>query len=374
MFPQTFLDKVKDVSMLDLASQYTQLKKAGANVWQGTCPKPNHNDGTPSFVVWEKSNSWCCMGCHNGKKGQKNYGSDTIAFMQWIEDLKWRDAVLKVAEFADIPKPSEENDKELDRNFKLTQKFVKDLNEETYEYLLSRGLSNEDMRKWLIGYDKFEDRIVFPLMDKYKNILGFNKRVLTPTTDEGKKYINSSNSKIFNKSKYFYGIQNIDKNYPYIRITEGSMDVILSDKFGLKNVVASLGTAFTEDHAKEIKRMGLIPVLIFDGDEAGANAILKAVELLNAEGVYSKIMRLPEGIDLAELSLQCGASIEEYVTSRSVTYGYDKIRSIIDEYNKELYELKLKMYPKVNELLSVVPHNEKDALKSFLFDEINMKV
>lgn len=374
MFPQTFLDKVKDVSMLDLASQYTQLKKAGANVWQGTCPKPNHNDGTPSFVVWEKSNSWCCMGCHNGKKGQKNYGSDTIAFMQWIEDLKWRDAVLKVAEFADIPKPSEENDKELDRNFKLTQKFVKDLNEETYEYLLSRGLSDEDMRKWLIGYDKFEDRIVFPLMDKYKNILGFNKRVLTPTTDEGKKYINSSNSKIFNKSKYFYGIQNIDKNYPYIRITEGSMDVILSDKFGLKNVVASLGTAFTEDHAKEIKKMGLIPVLIFDGDEAGANAILKAVELLNAEGVYSKIMRLPEGIDLAELSLQCGASIEEYVTSKSVTYGYDKIRSIIDEYNKELYELKLKMYPKVNELLSVVPHNEKDALKSFLFDEINMKV
>lgn len=374
MFPQTFLDKVKDVSMLDLASQYTQLKKAGANVWQGTCPKPNHNDGTPSFVVWEKSNSWCCMGCHNGKKGQKNYGSDTIAFMQWIEDLKWRDAVLKVAEFADIPKPSEENDKELDRNFKLTQKFVKDLNEETYEYLLSRGLSDEDMRKWLIGYDKFEDRIVFPLMDKYKNILGFNKRVLTPTTDEGKKYINSSNSKIFNKSKYFYGIQNIDKNYPYIRITEGSMDVILSDKFGLKNVVASLGTAFTEDHAKEIKKMGLIPVLIFDGDEAGANAILKAVELLNAEGIYSKIMRLPEGIDLAELSLQCGASIEEYVTSKSVTYGYDKIRSIIDEYNKELYELKLKMYPKVNELLSVVPYNEKDALKSFLFDEINMKV
>ncbi|MGL5507700.1 MAG: CHC2 zinc finger domain-containing protein, partial [Paraclostridium sp.] len=231
MFPQPFIQQVKNTSMLDLAKRYTELKKAGDGIWQGRCPHPEHNDSTPSFVIWEKTNSWCCMGCHNGKKGQKNFGSDTIAFIQWVENLKWRDAVLKLAEINDINKPSEANDKIYKENMALAKKYVSTLfnqsNTESLDYLYNRGLDRKDVLFWGLGFDSYQARIVFPLFDKYKNVVGFNRRLIHVPPGCGDKYKNSSNSKIFNKSKYLYGIHTVDPSYPYLRVTEGCMDVIL---------------------------------------------------------------------------------------------------------------------------------------------------
>lgn len=385
MFPQAFVQKIKNTSMLELAKRYTELKKVGDGVWQGKCPHPNHNDSTPSFVVWEKQNSWCCMGCHNGKKdkkgeknekGGKNFGSDTIAFMQWIENLDWRAAVLRVAELNDIAKPNEANDKEYKSNAALAKKYAGDIlnKDDALEYLYNRGLEKKDILFWGLGFDAYQNRIVFPLFDKYKNVLGFNRRLLHIPPGCGDKYKNSPNSKIFNKSNYLYGIHTIDPEFPYIRITEGCMDVILAHKFGLKNIVATLGTSFTEEHAKVIKKIGLTPVLIFDGDNAGEKALLKAMDYLNKEGVYCKIVRLPEGKDLADLSLEYKEFIEDYINTESMTYGYDKAKEVVNLYNKELYELKLKLMPKVKHIVESVPDTEKDIIKTFLHDEMRISL
>jgi DNA primase len=361
--------------MLELAKRYTEMKKVGVGVWQGKCPHPtNHTDKTPSFVVWEKSNSWSCMGCHSGKKGEQNFGSDAIAFLQWVEGLKWRDAVLKLAEYHDIQKPSEENDKEYQKNLKLAQKYCKDLDEDVIEYLVERGLDKEDIKEWLLGYDSYQDRIVFPLIDKYKNILGFNRRIFNAPPETPNKYKNSPNSKIFNKSTYFYGIHNIDYSFPYIRITEGCMDVILAKKYGLKNIVATLGTSFTEDHAKAIKKIGLTPVLIYDGDKAGDLAREKVMNLLNDIGIYCKVVIMPKAKDLADMSLEYKEFIEDYISSEAVTYGYSKLKNIVDVYNKEHYELKLKLAPKLTEILKQVPDAERAVLKSYLKDEIKLTI
>ena len=374
MFPQVFIQKIKNTSMLELAKRYTDLKKVGIGVWQGKCPHPKHNDSTPSFVVWEKTNSWSCMGCHNGKKGENNYGSDTIAFMQWVEGLSWRAAVLKVAELNDISKPHEENDKKYKSNLSLSTKYEKALlnNQEALNYLNDRGLNGNDIKFWHLGYDGFNNRIVFPLFDKYKNIIAFNKRIIEDNTVNGDKYKNSPNSSIFDKSKYFYGIHALNPEYPYIRITEGCMDVILAHKYGLKNIVATLGTSFTEDHAKYIKKIGLTPVLIFDSDKAGEKALIKAMEYLNKEQVYCKIVRLPEGKDLADLSLEYKEHIEDYINTESMTYGYDKAKEVINLYNKELYELKLRLMPKVQHIIENIPESEKETIKTFLHDEIKI--
>lgn len=377
-FPDSFIEELKEkTDLVKLVKEYTQLREVGLGIWQGVCPNPEHNDGTPSFTVWQKHNSWSCYGCHSGKKGvDGNVGSDAIAFLQWIEKLDFRQAVIKLAKWNDIPIPNDKNQKEFKRNDALAFKYKKALhnNVDVLEYLYERGLDDTDIESFGIGYDNYNKRIVFPLYDKYRNIVGFNKRVTKDNEAKEVKYKNSSNSDIFNKSSYLYGIHNLDDSCNEIRITEGSMDVILAHKYGVKNVVATLGTSFTESHAKMIYKLGKTPVLIFDGDDAGRKGLYKALSYFEALGVYCKIIELPMGKDLADMANDMKFDLEKYINRCSVTAGYLQLRNIISEYQSSLYELKLYTTPKIEEVLDFVPYTEKRVLKSFVKDELNISL
>lgn len=375
-FPDEFIKELKEkTDLVQLVKQYTKLRKVGIDIWQGVCPHPNHNDDTPSFTVWQKSNSWSCYGCHSGKKGvEGNKGSDAIAFLEWIENLKWREAVIKLAQWNDIPIPTDKNQKEFKKNYNLNEKYRKDLykNEEVLDYLYNRGLDDIDIESWKLGYDSFNKRIVFPLLNKYKDIVGFNKRIADPNYKSGDKYKNSSSSEIFNKSTYLYGAHALDNNFDEIRITEGSMDVILSSKYGVKNIVATLGTSFTEQHAKAIQKTGKTPVLIFDGDKAGNNGVIKALNYFESLGVYCKIVRLPEGKDLADLSLDLKFGIETYIKRNAITAGFLQISDLVKEYQSSLYNIRLEFIPRIEEVMKFVPRIEERMLKSYIKDELNI--
>lgn len=377
MLSQEFVDKVKkSTDMLELAREYTFLEVKGDGIWAGKCPHPEHEDDTPSFTVWAKNQSWACMACHYGRKNlqEKNYGSDCIAFIQWIEKLSWQDAVLFLAKRKNIPKPSSEQDKAYKRNKILADVYHKSLNKSSYNYLYSRGLDDEDIKKWNIGF--FNGRITFPLMDKYKNVLGFSTRIFYKmNTDEEPKYKNSTNSTIFNKSLYFYGMQYFDTEFDEIRITEGATDVILSNKYKVKNIVCTLGTSFTEGHVENIKFLKKTPVFCMDGDLAGLRSIKKNIEILAKENIYSKILILPTGKDMAEMALLYKENLEEYIQENAITYGYYKIQEIMNQYDSQLNELKLKIYPKIKQVLKTIPHEEeRQVLSDFVYDKINVNI
>lgn len=382
MFPQSFIQKIKEsTDMKKLAEMYTSepMKKTGDGVWQSKCPHPDHNERTPSFTVWSKFNSWACYGCHNGRKSSKdnNFGSDCIAFVQWIEGCSWREAVLKLAEINNIPKPSSANDKEYKIQADLADKYHtalinNDSNQNVLEYLYGRGLDLNDIKDWKLGWDG--QKIAFPLLDKYKNTLGFTKRWLEMPAGRNDKYRNSQASSIFDKSKYFYGIHKVDQKQKYIRITEGTVDVIKAVKYGASNVVCTLGTAFTENHAQIIKRLGLIPVLVYDGDSAGLKAMSKAASLLAEIGVFCKVVVLPTGKDLADIVDDYRDFIEDFLKSEAIPYGYYQAQEVVREYNTKLYELKASMYPKIKDILLDVPETEKNLVSSFLEDELKIKI
>lgn len=379
MLPQSFIEDVKrNTDMLKLARRYVKMEKVGDGIWAGICPHPDHEDKGPSFTVWEKDQSWCCLACHHGKKeissGTKNYGSDCFAFVQWMSLGKknWKQAILELAKEAGIQVPTNENQKFFAHNAALAWSYTRSLHGQAYNYLLARGMTRLDMEKWMIGFDG--KKITFPLLDKYRNVLGFTKRWLDMPEGRGDKYRNSQNSKIFNKSYYLYGIQNLTDECDEVRITEGPMDVILSEKYGAHNMVGTLGTSFTEGHIEIIRIMGKIPVFCMDGDPAGLKAMQKSIEALAKVGIYSKLLILPPGMDMADLALELKDGLEQYIQDHAVTYGYYKIRQYLDQFEAKTNELKLKLYPDILRTLEEVPGNERTILREFVRQKLQMEV
>ena len=148
----------------------------------------------------------------------------------------------------------------------------------------------------------------------------------------------------------------------------------MAKKYGVKNVVATLGTAFTEQHAKVISRMGLTPVLIFDGDEAGNKGLYKALAYFESLGVYCKIVRLPQGKDLADIASELKFGTENFLRRNSMTAGFLHVKDIIDEYNNSLYQLRIETITKLEEVLKLVTKTKKRYIKSFIKDELNISV
>lgn len=377
MLPQSFIDQVKNATdIVKLIKQHTELKLVGDGIWAGQCPNPDHRDSDPSLMVWEKEQSWCCMGCHNGKKNtsgrDKNYGSDCFAFVQWISRGKtgWKQAIMELADKAGLQPPSNENQALYDQMKLLAYSYTKSLHGKAFNYLLSRGLSRKDMEKWMLGFDG--NKITFPLFDRYRTVIGFTKRWIDMPEGHHDKYRNSPASKIFNKSYYFYGMHLVNDDCDELRITEGSMDVILSDKYGARNIVAPLGTAFTEGHVELIRNYGKIPVFCMDGDMAGMKSTRKAIELLAAAGIYSKILLLPEGMDMADLALQLKDNLEDYIQAHAVTYGYFKLQDMLNQYDARIHELKLKLYPDIVKLLDEVPGDEHLVLKELIRQKLQL--
>ncbi len=324
------IEKVRDAAnIVDIISDYIPLKKSGGN-YVGLCPF--HNEKTPSFTVSDSKQFFHCFGCGEG--------GDALAFIMKKENLTFPEAVKFLADKLGItieeqtPKNEKlyeernrgyEINKEAARFFfanltkekiplsylyerKISNKIIKQFGlgyslnnwDSLHKYLQAKGYNNEELeRLGLIGkksgndeyYDKFRNRIMFPIIDTKGRVIGFGGRVLDNSMP---KYLNSQETFIFNKGNHLYGLNLVNKHSDRKRIllVEGYMDVISLFSKGINYAVASLGTALTERQAKLLKRYGENVYICYDSDQAGINATNKAIQILLNEGIEPKIVTL----------------------------------------------------------------------------------
>ncbi len=328
-------DIIEDVRMkndiVDVISQYVKLTRKGSSYF-GLCPF--HNEKSPSFSVSPSKQMYYCFGC--------GAGGNVYTFIMEYENFSFGEAVKHLADRAGVELPKIEYSKEarekakrreqlLEINKQAAQYFYYQLRRENgaraYQYLTDRGLSSETIRKFGLGYsdkysddlykflkgknysdellresglfnvderhgmyDKFWNRVIFPIMDVNNRVIGFGGRVMG---DAKPKYLNSPETRIFDKSRNLYGLniaRTTRKNY--IILCEGYMDVISMHQAGFTNAVASLGTALTSGHASLLKRYTQEVLLLYDSDEAGVKAALRAIPILREAGVNSRVVSL----------------------------------------------------------------------------------
>lgn len=374
-YSRAFLDELnKRTDMLELAREYTDMKRTSKNNYQGICPHPDHPDDRPSFTVWKNSNSWSCFGCHAGHKNKNNdehnYGSDPVAFIQWIENKGFQESVRYLAERIGMKIEEDQYEEEYLVNYRKAKAYHANLSIRAEQYLVDRGIDDQLIEKWLIGFDG--SRITFPLKNHFGQIVGFTRRILVEQENEPK-YINSYASEIFNKSEYFYGEHLIDRTLKKIRITEGPTDVVLSNKNGLQNIVATLGTSFTEKHAQIIKKIGLTPVFIMDGDKPGLKSIHRAANMMNEIGVRSNVVILPQDMDLAELSLVQGEALEAWINHHEIPYSQLLIEEKTRIYESAMNQIRMELYPDVAQIIqSINDPSEKQVMKDYVYDKMKM--
>lgn len=372
VFSREFLDQLKSaIDLKDLVEEHTELRQAGPNLYVGHCPHPKHGDSDASFCLNTQTNTWTCYGCHSDKKNksQGNYGSDAIAFIEWMSEgkISWIDAVKQLAHRAGLAIPNDSNSKAYKTNYNLAQKYIKDMTSEAYEYLYDRGLNDDTIEKWNICYDKNDDRIVFPLFDSYNNIVGFNKRLVTKQTKGlNRKYIHSADSDIFKKSQYFYGMQFIDRSKDYIILTEGVFDVILPQQYGASNVICALGTTLSDYQINVLAKLKKEIIVVYDNDDKGIKTMKKVMPLLEANNISARLLILPKGQDLAEITLDIKYDIENFILNNAVTYGYYQIQNNINDFNKDLYDLYYKYNKLFSDIKNSVPDSEKDSIQLFI--------
>ena len=348
--------------IVDVVSQYVKLTRKGSSYF-GLCPF--HNEKTPSFSVTPGKQMYYCFGC--------GAGGNVFNFIMEYENYTFGEALKHLADRAGVKLPQIEYSKEvrekaqeraelLEINKQAAQYFYYQLRTEKgaqgYQYLTGRGLSEETMRKFGLGYsdkfggglyqflkskgysddrlresglfnvderhgmyDKFWNRVIFPIMDVNNRVIGFGGRVM----GDGKpKYLNSPETKIFDKSRNLYGL-NVARTTrrKYLILCEGYMDVISMHQAGFTNAVASLGTALTSGHASLLKRYTQEVLLLYDSDEAGVRAALRAIPILREAGVNSRVVNLRPYKDPDEFIKNLGAeAFEERLEQASDSFMF----------------------------------------------------
>jgi DNA primase len=335
------IERIKErLGIAEIVSGYVKLEKSGASL-KGRCPF--HNEKTPSFFVSPARQSYYCFGC--GQKG------DIFTFVEAMEGVSFKEALKSLAEKAGVELKgaavSREAKSEKDRLRQAldaaAEFFVKKLEEhpEAKQYLLSRGLSEETIRAWKLGYapaewrslynhllpmgfdatvlikaglvkpvtgaakepyDVFRDRLIFPLFDHNGEVVAFSGRALAKETEP--KYLNTPETVLFAKHELLYGLDRAKgeiRRQNYAVLVEGQVDLVLSHQAGVANAVASSGTAFTAAHLERLKKLSPRILLAFDGDKAGEAAGEKASALALSLGLEVKVAKLPEGRDPADL-------------------------------------------------------------------------
>lgn len=362
MFDTKFVESVKEkTSMVELAKDYVpDLKNMGGGIWQGSCPHPDHEDSSPSFTVWEHKNTWNCMGCYSGKRDDiTNFGTDSIAFIRWIEGTDFSETVKMLAKRANISIPKSKYKKIHADNLKTAKKYHKNLLGAPLDYILKeREINLDAIEAFLIGYDG--ERITFPLLDEYGHVLGFTRRAYGKST--GPKYKNSATSTVFQKRKYLYGIHLLDRSYKYIFITEGPTDVIAAAQNGVPNVVASLGTAFTEEHAEIIKKKRLIPVLCQDPDPPGERSAAAAYEELVNAGCTVYILDNAYSKDLDELSRFFKYDLLSFMEKNIKSYGDYLIDKELKKYEHALAQVRQKHFPLIRDAYGKIQTTEEKEM------------
>jgi DNA primase len=369
-YPQTFLDDLKrQADIVRVVQDYVQLKKKGAN-WMACCPF--HKEKTPSFSVSPAKEIFYCFGCHKG--------GSVFNFVMEMERVSFPEAIKLVAEKSGVPLPKliddsrfEARRNEADAVIELN-KWALEWWEQQLEssgeariardYLNRREITDETRKTFRMGYapdswdalsihlrqkgatqdqiersglvvkkeeggsyDRFRGRLIFPVMDIQGKPIAFGGRTLR---DEDAKYINSPETAAYVKGRNLFGLnltRDEIRRAGFVILVEGFLDLIVPYQFGVRNLVASLGTALTPDQARLVSRFARKVVVNYDGDNAGVQAAKKAIAILLAEDLEVKILVLPDGSDPDEFIRKSGVS--EYQQQRGLAQPH--IQFVIDQ-------------------------------------------
>lgn len=404
-YPEHIIEEIREKSdIVSIISEYTELVKKGHS-YTGLCPF--HNEKTPSFSVSEEKQLYYCFGC--------GAGGNIITFLMQKENMTFVETIKYLAEREHIAldetylseEEVEKNKrkqvlldivKESGRFFYYNLKQVDGEENEALQYLLNRGVTIETIKKFGLGYappkfstlynhlkskgynddvliesgmlkpgkdgrppyDRFADRIMYPIFDLSKKTIAFGGRVLDGSLP---KYLNSPENILFNKSRVLYGLHLAKTSgSSYFILVEGYMDVISMHQAGFTQTIASLGTAFTSGHAKLISRHVKDVVILYDSDNAGQKAALRAIPILRQEGIKVKVLSLKEGKDPDEFLKTHGYdAMKELIESAPMDIWF-QILYIEQNYNISIPEEKVKFLQEVAEVLAETRSSIEQAI------------
>ena len=393
-FPAAFLDELTARNPIeDVVGQYVSLKRSGANMF-GLCPF--HGEKTASFSVAPDKGIYYCFGCHKG--------GSVINFQMEIEGLSYPDAVRSLAKRVGMEVPEDEQYqsryRQQERLWALHKEAARFFHSQLYapigtealNYALGRGMSRSILTTFGVGYapdswdsmvkamrakgytdqelrdsglvsvsqkngnlyDRFRDRLMFPIIDVRGNVIGFGGRVIKKDA-EAAKYLNSPETLIFNKRKNLFGMNLAKKTKQgYFILVEGNIDVVALHQYGFDNAVASLGTSLTEEQAALITRYTDQIVLIYDGDKAGQNATQRAIPILEKAGIQVKVLTLRDAKDPDEFLKKFGADRFKLLLEESSNRVEYQLNAILKKYDLRDDDQKVKYLQESAELISTL--------------------
>ncbi len=374
-FPSAWLDELLHKNdIVSVVSDYVELKPKGRKLW-ACCPL--HGEKTPSFSVSPDKQLFYCFGCHAG--------GTVIQFVMDMERLTFYEAVQSLANRVGMELPNEINDREMQRqraykkrmieaNTEAARYFCKcfldpEIGKDAQAYAAKRGLNSEIVTRFGIGYapntwdsllkllkgkgysekelvdagllvhnndrntvyDAFRGRLIFPILGVNGQVLGFGARVMG---DEKPKYINTGDTPVYNKRNNLYGLY-LHKNEKLddLIMVEGYMDVIGLYKAGVKNAVASLGTALTQQQARLLKRYVEKVYIAYDGDAAGQNATVRGLDILKNEGLEVRVITFPDDLDPDEYVQIYGKEGFDRLKENALSLNAFKLEAMAKDYD-----------------------------------------
>ncbi len=411
-------DKIEEIKsrsdIVKVISDYIKVQQSGAN-YKGLCPF--HGEKTPSFYINTSKQIYKCFGCGEG--------GDVINFIMKIENLEFMDAVKLLAKDCGV-----EINTNMDEQSKIRMEKIKkfqDLNTEAaryyfsnlikqknygYEYLRKRGLDDKIIKKFGLGYapkswtnlmdylidkgydketlvecglvtykkdgnkyyDRFINRVIFPIFDYRGNVIGFGGRVLD---DSLPKYLNSPDTLAFNKKYNLYGLNFARKNISdrTMILVEGYMDLISLYQYGVRNVCATLGTALTLEQGNLLKRYVDTVIISYDSDDAGVKATLRAIDILTSSGINVKILDLKDVKDPDEFIRKYGLSEYQRSIKEAIHYIRYKIIKCKKNYDISKDEERLKFTKESSKIIKTLKSPvDIDYYINFLSSESKISV
>ncbi|HHW49541.1 MAG TPA: DNA primase [Clostridiaceae bacterium] len=395
-YPDEIIEEIRiSNDIVDVVMEYVKLERKGKDYF-GLCPF--HKEKTPSFSVVPTKQIFYCFGCGRG--------GNVIHFIMNIENLEYIEAVKMLADRAGIQLPEGDSREEKEKAFlkreitrintEAARFFFEALNsprgEKAREYLRKRKIKEQTVKRFGIGYayeawdelykhllakgfnkehiiksglvipgkkggcyDRFRDRLIFPIFDVRGNVIAFGGRVLDSSTP---KYLNSPETVLYNKGKNLYAL-NFAKNSgeKSLLIVEGYMDVISLHQNGIINAVASLGTAMTESQGRLLKKYAEEVIISFDSDAAGQAAAMRGLDLLNDIGCNVRVLVIPDGKDPDEYVRENGAEAFRKIINNSISLIEYKIRILKKQIDTGTPEGKIKFLNKIANVLSKIDNN-----------------
>ncbi len=389
-FPPAFLDELNNRNPIeDVVGQYVALTRKGSNLF-GLCPF--HGEKTASFSVSPDKGICYCFGCHKG--------GGAINFIMEIENLSYPDAVRFLAKRAGLEVPEDGQNasqyKKKERLWALMKASARFFNQqlkmpqagEVQAYIQKRGLSPSTVTRFGLGfapnrwsalldamtaqgftkeelleaglvlqnkekgtfYDRFRNRLMFPIIDVRGNVIGFGGRVMDESIP---KYLNSPETIIFNKRRNLFAMNVVKKSKQgHIILTEGYMDAIALHQYGFDCAVASLGTSLTQEHADLLSKYTDEVVLIYDADSAGQNATQRAIPMLEKTGLKVKVLRVQGAKDPDEFLKKYGADRFKLLLEGSENQAEYRLRALQMKFDLSVDEQKVEFAKKAADLIS----------------------